>query len=260
MSFQERIQNLRLYLIRKLPAGALRDGLKFFYWRLPRRCRESKLLAECVRALARSGRIAFVQVGANDGVHEDPIHEPAKAHGWKGLLVEPHPLYFKRLTANYGPRPGLTFVNCAVGPSRARKILYASALDQGVSSFSREHVVKHLRNLQPAGELDIQELPVECVPFMDLVREHGFERVDLLLIDTEGFDFEVLKMIDFGRFQCDVIIYENSHLSEADQRSSFELLQRHGYDPFVSGKDNIALRRASVQPAVQRLLRRAHKL
>ncbi len=33
----------------------------------------------------------FIQIGANDGVTNDPIHDLVKSYHWKGVLVEPLP-------------------------------------------------------------------------------------------------------------------------------------------------------------------------
>ena len=52
----------------------------------------------------------------------------------------------------------------------------------------------------------------------------------LLQIDVEGFDFEVLKMIDFKQFSPAVIKYEHEGLSQSDQASARKLLENQGYE------------------------------
>ena len=56
----------------------------------------------------------FVQIGAMDGVVDDPLREHVLASGWRGLLVEPLPDMFERLRANYAGREGLRFERTAI--------------------------------------------------------------------------------------------------------------------------------------------------
>ena len=41
---------------------------------------------------------------------------------------------------------------------------------------------------------------VKSITFDTLLRRHGVSRLDLLQIDAEGYDFEILKRIDFRAF------------------------------------------------------------
>ncbi len=44
-------------------------------------------------------RVTFVQIGANDGVWNDPIEPYLRGEKWRGVLVEPVPYVFARLKA-----------------------------------------------------------------------------------------------------------------------------------------------------------------
>ena len=51
-----------------------------------------------VEAGKRYQRATFVQIGANDGKRNDPLHTiRANPHAWMGVMVEPQPEYFRRL-------------------------------------------------------------------------------------------------------------------------------------------------------------------
>ena len=56
----------------------------------------------------------FVQIGANDGVRNDPLWETVTRLRLRGLLVEPVPDLFARLKANYSDCPNLLFEQAAV--------------------------------------------------------------------------------------------------------------------------------------------------
>lgn len=108
-------------------------------------------------SLANGRRIRFIQIGASDGLHSDPIREFIVRDRWSGVLVEPLPDSFERLQANYRylRHGGLVFVNAAIVASGAEAPVFWT-LDEAFteslseeerldllqkSSFHREHVV-----------------------------------------------------------------------------------------------------------------------
>ena len=68
--------------------------------------------------------VRFVQLGSNDGLSGDPLHELVRERRWTGLLVEPIPALFERLQANYRDVDGLQFLQCAVGDQDGPITLY----------------------------------------------------------------------------------------------------------------------------------------
>lgn len=51
--------------------------------------------------LQKNANFFFRQIGANDGVLGDPLHDSVLRHKLTGLLVEPLPNLCERLKANY---------------------------------------------------------------------------------------------------------------------------------------------------------------
>ena len=62
-----------------------------------------------------------------------------------------------------------------------------------------------------------------------LLERHGISRIDLLVIDTEGHDFEILRALDFTRFRPVLLMFEHQHLSANDKAAAYALLETHGY-------------------------------
>ena len=50
-------------------------------------------------------------------------------------------------------------------------------------------------NRIPEIERRIVTTQVPCVTFTTLCRRYGFDRVDLLAIDTEGYDWEIVRSL-----------------------------------------------------------------
>ena len=185
----------------------------------------------------RAGRpLRFVQIGSNDGVVHDPIHVVVRTYGWTGVLVEPIPELFEKLKANYADVPGLAFENAAVGDRDGCSRLYGVRARAGdpywvdqLSSFDRSTVLSHAAVLEDL-ESRIVEIPVETLTLPSLVRRHDLTSVDLLHVDVEGFDFEVLRQIDFAaEWAPRFVIFERQHLDRATDARARRMLRHAGY-------------------------------
>ena len=81
---------------------------------------------------------------------------------------------------------------------------------------------------------------VYCTTIEDLLIKHNFKSIDLLQIDTEGFDFEIIKTINFSVLKPTMISFENMHLSKSDIIKCEKLLKTNGYLIYNKGRDSIA--------------------
>jgi FkbM family methyltransferase len=160
---------------------------------------------------------------------------------------------FDRLRANYAGVDGVVVENAAIADRDGHRPFYhlspsadyqSEGLPQwydGIGSFSRESVLDHQR-LIPDIESRLVETEVPCLTFDSLCAKHGFDHVDLLLVDTEGYDHEVLRHIDFSRHRPVLVIYEHYHLSESDQTACEAAMRAAGYETMSEGFDTWCLR------------------
>ncbi len=197
----------------------------------------------------RHDDVFFLQIGANDGVLEDHLHPFVHRFGWRGLLMEPIRSYYDRLVANYAGVPNLIFENKALADQDGPRTMYrlrdgvggAPAWSTGVGSFDRDAVVLHRESI-PDIENSVVEQTVECITFRTLVAQHDLQRIDVVVIDTEGYDLEILRQLDFDRFHPELVIYEQVLLSEEDKVSARHLLEQHDYTVYPIGPNNAAVR------------------
>lgn len=201
-------------------------------------------------ALSHDRQVYCLQVGANDGVLHDPIHQFIRTYGWKGLLVEPLPDVFAQLKQNYRDVPGLAFENAAIAEVNGEKELLRidpAILDKapdwaaGCATFH-----EHCRNIAYAPEL-IQHVIRENVRTMtmpSLLANHQVQRVDMLQVDTEGYDYIVLNQFDFKRYDPAVIHMKFAHLQDDEKSKAKELLKRQGYVLRTQHLQLIAVKRA----------------
>jgi FkbM family methyltransferase len=205
----------------------------------------------------------FVQVGANDGVGHDLLIDEVESRRWRGVLVEPVPYVFERLQANHGANPRLELDNVAIADvDGSRELYYLDAAEPGaplpdwydkLGSFNRDVIAKHAPAI-PDFDRRLRAEPVRCVTFETLCRTHGLTSVDLVQIDTEGYDFEIIKLIDLDRLTPRLVIYEHLHF-DADTRAACSAhMEARGYEEISDVVNTVALRTSGVGPRDDRLV------
>ncbi|MBL7486727.1 FkbM family methyltransferase [Frankia sp. AgB1.9] len=201
------------------------------------------------RIADRAGRpLTVVQIGANDGEMGDPIHDAIVNHGWRGVVVEPLPHLFTALANSYRGVPGISCERTAIGTEEGTATMYAVHWKPsdpvwviGLSSLRRE-VVLESKELIPDIEDRIEEIEVPVMRLETLLVKHGIVHIDLLQLDTEGFDYEIIRQIDFASpWAPRHLIYEACHLG-VDLEKARTLIRDAGYKIVPAGYDDYAFR------------------
>ena len=187
---------------------------------------------------------SFVQIGANDGKKNDPLYHRIIQYGWKGILVEPDPSNFKKLKENYSQLEGLIFENTGIGPEHGDlpfyKINNITEREPGwydqVGSFDKE---TFLENISFGKGLD-QRVVAEILPvirFDELLEKYNVLQVDLLHLDTEGFDYRILRSIDFSKYNIRMVLFESEWMTKSELKEIIRMLRDHRYRVLRCGID-----------------------
>ena len=99
---------------------------------------------------------------------------------------------------------------------------------QGVGSFDREQVLLSTRDV-PAVNDRISQIDVPCAPLSEILEGAGLTQVDIFVIDVEGYDHEIVRMIDVERWKPHTIIFEYKHIPPADLLEICDGLVAAGY-------------------------------
>jgi FkbM family methyltransferase len=225
----------------------------------------------------------FVQIGAHNGITNDSLYSCVRSLGLRGLLIEPQPDPFQALQQNYAGCDGLILENVAIGHHTGSQPLYTIRRDldflqyaNQAASFDRNHVQRlltahvnggmsrsvrrRMRDLAVREEDCIEAQEVRTYRFEELLQKHRISGYDLLQIDTEGFDYEVIRLAAIGRYKPSMINYEHIHLPPATQKECRTYLGKLGYQMFLHGTDTTAYRPpasgvvddGSLMPAVEK--------
>ena len=198
----------------------------------------------------------FIQVGAFDGVTNDPLHEYVLRYHWSGIMIEPQTQAFQDLLVNYQDQPQLKFLNMAVSDHDGTIEMYT--VKQGIESLpgwseqiatlQSDHILKHKNGMPDYGisegipqiETYMETIEVECITFETMLDRCDVKRLDLLQIDAEGYDYEIIKTINFDRIKPTILRYEHMHLQKSDQEECLDLLVSNGYRITFEFADTIA--------------------
>jgi FkbM family methyltransferase len=216
---------------------------------------KSLIQSTCSTAVNRKRQPFFVQIGANDGVSDDFLHDILKENPhWKGVLVEPHTASYEALKATYQEKSTrYQFANVAISNSNGEGILYHVSPEfiaervtiraekgkwlERIASLSKEHF-SHIKFIDLADH--IVEQKVKLVTWKSFVKQHSIKYVDALFIDTEGHDLQILKQVDLTNQSPTLIVYEHRHLKVWQQASAEQLLLEKGYELRVFAFDTVA--------------------
>lgn len=229
------------------------------------------VLPRIVQVFARAYPAArFVQVGSNDGVQLDPLRTNILKGSWTGIMIEPVPYVFQRLQKNYGQLPNVKLENLAIadrdGSLPFFHLARAEAHEKAglprwydaLGSFRKDVILSH-RDSIPDIDRRLVSVEVPCCTFGSLCARHGIAQLDLIHIDTEGYDYEIIKRIDFERLKPRLLIFERKHLGEV-QAECYSYLRGLGFDLIEEGLDAIALNLRETGPRDRQLLSAWNKL
>ncbi|MDB5182414.1 MAG: hypothetical protein JWO47_198 [Candidatus Saccharibacteria bacterium] len=194
---------------------------------------------------------AIVQVGANDGMHSDPLRPILAKQNMKAVLVEPITLAFEALSRLYENRPATYLMNNAIAAQSGHLTLYSPRIKgRELQSTlwackSKEQVIREIkRNVgkEALGSAEISEMQVEAQTAAQLCKDCDLDpkNIAVLVVDTEGQDAEIVgSFLDAGA-SPEVIYYEQLHVPPHDATVVKERLSGLGYSLDETHKDVLA--------------------
>ena len=171
-----------------------------------------------------------------------------KRYHWKGILVEPVPAYFDQLKNTYRNSKDLIFENIAISTkTQSRAFYYLLDKDnslppwaKGVGSFSLKHVLA-LKNQIRDFDKHLVSTKITCLSLKSLLEKYGINHVDVFVIDAEGYDYDIIKQINFDTIRPEIIVFESMLLGSRDRADCYNLLSANGYELFDNECDTVAV-------------------
>jgi FkbM family methyltransferase len=167
-----------------------------------------------------------IEAGASNGILENNTYFFEKNLNWKTINIEPLPAWYEELTIN---RPNSININCCLHPylSGAPVDFYCPNI---VFYGNKNHLGSlNLTNLNKTHNPNIiSKIKCNTITFNDVVKKCNLDRLDLFVLDIEGYELEFLKTFNAWSLYPKVFVIEIGHIDE----SAINSLISHKYEFF----------------------------
>jgi FkbM family methyltransferase len=218
--------------------------------------RATKVMQELVsRSKSADGEVAFVNIGACDGLSFDDITPTIRNMRYlKALLVEPIPYNIERLRRNFPDTGKFIIEECAIAGDMSSidmTTFQPEALADGklpiefmgASSAVQSNIMggqsswgvpdPNFKKFEPY----LTTISVRAMSLQAVLDKHGFTRIDVMVVDTEGADWTVLRQLDLERYRPRLIKIEIGCLTPEEIGSAIIAMKRRNYDVELSADD-----------------------
>lgn len=153
----------------------------------------------------------FIEVGADNGIRNSNT-KFFEDLGWNGICVEPSPDRFAILSENRN----CILENVAISNNfETVDFLDIRGFGRGLSGIVKHYDKRHKHRINQAKKHPHHKshnvIQVPCTTFTSIFEKHNITKADFCTIDTEGNELEILKSLDFDRFEIKAILVENNY-------------------------------------------------
>ena len=184
----------------------------------------------------------FLEIGAFDGIEGSNCYHFEKFMNWQGIAVEASPLQFEKLKKNRNCK----LMNVALGSENKQVEFYevAEGFTQ-MSGINNLNFKNSFERIKKNSISKINKINIECKTFEKLIPNDQI--IDLISIDIEGNELDVLKSINFDKYQIKVIILENNTPNELSYlkfftEKNFYYFDRVGMDEIYYNREYYSLK------------------
>ena len=156
--------------------------------------------------LSRDTPPVFLELGGFDGWSESNTHFLEGCLGWKGLMIEGNPTFFKRLQRN---RPNVVKISSAICNETA------------IVTFQGKNAKAHVAD---------DGIDVPCAPLQSFLDMLDVQHISFFSLDVEGYELHVLKSIDWRKASIAALVLEELRWHKEKNEAVRKLLQDAGYD------------------------------
>ena len=164
-------------------------------------------------------KFGLVVLGAHIGIHiKDEI---SKIKDRSVLLVEPVPHNISAINENLKEFKNIHLEPVAVSSVRETKDFFfvkSTSINKlkkhwasGIGSFNKNHLLNHRTKRFLIEEDDIDKIPIKTIKFEDLIEKYSITEIDKILIDIEGYEYEILRDMDLKKVRINSILFEYKH-------------------------------------------------
>jgi FkbM family methyltransferase len=143
----------------------------------------------------------FIECGANDGVDQSNTWYFEKFKNWHGILIEGHPETYKELKKNRSKKNILI-----------NKFLVSKNYTSKTINISNNDLLSKISTSK--GE----SVSTQAMTLTEILKKNNSPKlIDLFSLDVEGYEFEVLKGIDFNSYKFKYFLIETNNFDKLNK-------------------------------------------
>ena len=189
--------------------------------------------------------VNIVQVGANDGIDNDPIHKFIHDYNnqIKLLAIEPQKVAYDKLRGNLSKYKNIFFCDKVIGDGREKNFyslnekfrIFLKKKDakiDGVSSLEKDNLVRRIikhKVKNPDEYIITKNVKTYLLEQVYSEFNSNFDNIDFLQIDAEGYDDEIIYNSSLEKRKYKYINYEFKNFSEAKLKKLHDYLYLNNY-------------------------------
>ena len=163
----------------------------------------------------KNSNYSLILIGGHNGSKTIEIVKSALDYG-KVCIVEPIPYLFDELSRLYRENPKVNLVNAAITINESEYVdFYAPTREANkILNFGDQLgslISDHATNVDLKFKPHIKKIKVKALKISKLIQQIDCKNLDLLMLDTEGFDAQLIKNFPFENLRPDKIIFEHKH-------------------------------------------------
>ena len=213
---------------------------------------------DILQSLVRKKKIKkIIQVGAHDGKSDDFLFKCFN-DDLEALLIEPIEDAFINLEKNYKNFKNVKCLNLAVDINNQKKEIFSVNKNYYefykkkykkfnvdwlsiLSSFDKQHLIDHgIKKNHISSKL------IECQTFNELINKYNYQELDLLIIDTEGYDFILVNNFLETINIRPIIIFEWIHFKNYEIEKLLMKLKNLNYNFLQIGRDLVCFQKGNI--------------
>lgn len=207
--------------------------------------------------------VKFLQIGAFDGKHYDELYEIIKDDTkFKGLLIEPLKNAFDELLKTYSHRKDWLFENVAITEKKEIRQIWTipyelkndpnlpewavgcSTLLRNSNSLFGKHCNRE--EFEALKKHTVIEF-VQCDHLLSVLEKHNFFNIDIVQVDTEGYDWLIIKQLNLEENRPKIINFEFFNLTPEHYGEIITHLNMYDYSLYKFSNNIVSFQKEFVQ-------------
>lgn len=172
---------------------------------------------------------SYLDIGTNHPIYKNNTYL-FYTRGSRGVLIEPDPELFRVIRKT---RKHDVCLNVGIGPIDDMSAPYYVMTSRQLSTFKKDEADAVVASNNYGTQRIEEILHVPLVTINSIMETYFTHGVDILSIDTEGYDLEILESLDLGKYKPKIICVETLRYDDdgrqQKQRTIIDYLTGRGY-------------------------------